>query len=179
MFNALPEDLKKEIKKEYRLHRTLVTLFAVFFLQICFLIAIFPTWANSYFKEKGLATQIEDMNNSQSYQDADAVYSIIESTNLKLRVINVNLASPKVVPIVKQIISSRTSGISLSKLSFVATGGNTAVVSIEGVSKTRESLISYVSVLEKSKIFKTVDLPISNLADEKNIDFTINLTVEQ
>ena len=179
MFNLLPEIIKKEIKIDYRIRWLFVILLAVLFLQISFLIFLSPSWVNSFFREKELVSQLNEINKSSSYQDANTTSSIIESTNVKLKIINTDMEYPKVVPLIGSILSNKIPGISINELSYKFSKATVATITVSGVSKSRELLIAYVNSLEKSGVFSVVDLPISNLAKDMDIDFSMNLTVSQ
>jgi hypothetical protein len=179
MFNVLPDILKKEIKTDYQLHKWFVIVVAIFFLQVTFLISFLPSWVNSYSKEKELTDQVSSMSKSSSYQNADAASSVIESTNAKLKIISTNLGYPKITPLIKSILTNKAQGILISEIIYASSNATSAVISFGGVSNSRESLIKYADTLEQSKTFKKVDLPISNLAKNKDIDFSINLIISQ
>ncbi len=179
MFNILPEIFRKGIKTDYQLRRLLIILIFVFIVQFSFLVFIFPSWITSYNKEKDITSQMEEINKSSSYQDADPVYSTIESTNFKLKIINTNLQYFNIVPLIKLILSNKIPGVSVGELSFVSSGAKSSTISLKGISVSRDLLILYKDALEKTKVFSRVDLPISNLAKDKNLIFTIDLTVSQ
>ena len=164
---------------DYRIRRLFVILLVILFLQISFLIFLSPSWVNSFFREKEIVYQLDEIDKSSSYQDANTTSLIIESTNVKLKIINTDLEYPKVVPLIRSILSNKIYGISINGLSYKSSEATKATIIVSGVSKSRESLIAYVNALKKSDIFSVVDLPISNLAKDKDVDFSINLTVSQ
>jgi hypothetical protein len=43
----------------------------------------------------------------------------------------------------------------------------------------RESIVAFTDNLKKIDSFSKVDLPISNLAKDKNIDFSISINIEK
>jgi hypothetical protein len=179
MFNVLPDILKKQIKTEYKLHRWLVIAFAVFFLQISAVILFLPSWVNSFSRERELTAQVNSISSSSSYQNADAASAIIQTNNVKLGIINSSFMYPKIIPLIKSILSDKTSGIRLNELFYASSNATSGIISFGGVSDTRESLIAFVDSLEQSKVFKKVDLPISNLAKNKDIEFSISLIISQ
>ena len=177
MFNLLQDNLKEKIKADYKFRRLSVFLSFIIFLQVSFLIFLLPSWIISLFREREAISQIEKMNQSLLSQNKDSVASIITGTNAKLNIINNILNYPEVIPIVNVILSNKTSSIYLNGLTYTSTNASTSVLTIQGISLTRESLVSFVKNLEKSGAFKVVDLPVSNLAKDKNISFSINLSV--
>ncbi len=141
------------------------------------LIFFFPTWLSSSYKEREIIAQSEQMNRTLLDSNTNPATSVIKTINSRLGVINTSLQYPKLLPHLNTVLSNKTSAIQLTHFSYTVTASTTATFIVSGVSATRESLVSYVKKLEETKSFKKVDLPISNLAKEKNIDFTINILI--
>lgn len=177
MFNLLPENLKDEIRKEYKLRRLTVILVFVLAVQASFLIFLFPTWLISVYKEKEIVSQSEQMAKFLADSNVAPATNVIKSLNSKLNVINSALEYPAFVPLMDTVIGQKTKSITLKQFSYTSKDSASAELSIGGTSATRESLVAFVKSLEDTKAFKKVDLPISNLAKDKDIVFTITLTI--
>jgi hypothetical protein len=177
MFNLLPDNLKSEIRAEYKLHKFILILTFIIFIQVSFLVFLFPSWLISLYRENEVSAQIEEINKSPVAINANSISSIIKSTNTKLKIINTALEYPRLIPYVDTIISKKTDNIHLIGIMFSTTAKDTATISIEGLSSTREALVSFVKNLESAGKFKKVDLPVSNLAKDKDIKFSMTLTV--
>ncbi len=177
MFNVLPENLKQKVKAEYKIRRMTVILISVLFLQMSFLVFLLPSWIISVYKEKDAISQVEDVKQSSLSKGASPIASVITDTNKKLFFINSLLTYQQVSPIIDSVLSNKTPSISLNEFSYTSGNASTSTLVLGGVSATREALVAFVKSLEKSGAFKTVDLPVSNLAKDKNIDFSINLSV--
>lgn len=177
MFNLLPENLKESIRKEYKHKRLVVILFFIVSVQATFLIFLFPTWLVSYHKQMEISTQSEQMSKFLNDSNTNPATSVIKSINSKLNVINSALEYPKFLPLIDTVISKKTNKISITNFSYAPTASSSASLTLGGISSTRESLVSFVKSLEDTKLFSKVDLPISNLAKDKDIEFTINLKI--
>jgi Tfp pilus assembly protein PilN len=81
------------------------------------------------------------------------------------------------IPIVNVILANKISGIHINEFIYTSSDGKTAAISLSGISSSREVLMNYVKILDKSGSFKNVESPISNLAKDKDFDFSINLSV--
>lgn len=176
MVNVLPENLKKEIKSEYRLRFLIICIFTVICLEIIFFLSLIPSLINSSFKEKELIGQINNVNDL-SYNDSDTISSVIENTNIRLKIINSTVSYPEFIPILKNIITSKISGVKINEIFYTADNATSSTVSISGIANSRESLISFENILIKNGMFKSVDFPISNLAKDKNINFSMSMKV--
>jgi hypothetical protein len=178
MFNLLPENLRKTITTEYRLRLAILAIVMVVLVQISFLIFLFPSWLVSYYKERDFSVQSDELNKSLSTLDISSTTAFIKSFNTKIGIINDSLEYPKFVPMVDEVIAKKTSSIRISGIYYTVNSANAGTLTLEGLGDTRESLVSFSDSLKTIQHFKKVDLPISNLAKDKNISFIISINVE-
>ena len=75
------------------------------------------------------------------------------------------------------LLSKKTKDIYIKELAYTSLGETKAKITLVGTGATRESLVFFVKKLEESKFFEKVDLPISNFTRDRDINFSINLTV--
>lgn len=179
MFNLLPDSIKKKIKTEYRLRLLVIVLAFALFMQVSFLIFLFPSWLVSVYKEQEVLSQTETINKSPLFSDISSVTSIVTSINAELNVINSALEYPRIVPFVNTILSKKTRDIYINELIYTSTGKTTATIALSGISATRESLVAFVGSLKETESFSAVDLPISNFVKDRNIDFSLNISITQ
>jgi len=177
MFNLLPQNLKQKIKSEYALRRMVVILSFVIFLQVSSIVFTLPLWFISGFKEKEAVLQKKYMDNSTLFKNTDSISDIVFDTNAKLRVINNVLSYPKFRPLVDIIIQSKSENIYISGINYKYTDVTTANIVIIGIANKREDLVAFVKTLEGTKVFQTVNLPVGNLAQDKNINFSIEISL--
>ncbi len=177
MFNLLPESLKGEIIKEYNLRRLLVIAGFILCIQVSFYIFLFPSWMISYSKEADSVVRVEQLNNSKLISDNGTAKLAISDLNKQLNIIDKSLEYPILIKYLNHIISVKSSQIKISHLSYSSQSNSKASLSLRGFSDTRDSLVEFKNRLEKLQAFKLVDLPISNYAKDKNIEFTINLNI--
>ncbi|MEI6843232.1 MAG: hypothetical protein WCK48_01855 [bacterium] len=176
MFNVLPNFFKEEIKSEYKIRFWIVVVLFVIFIQISFLVMIFPSWLISLARQNEVTTELDATNKSSSYQNADKISTMIEDTNQKLKIIDSALTYPRFVPIVRSILDNKISGIKLNSILFSSTGSNT--VALTGISSTRETLVLFIKKLKDSGLFKDVFSPVSNFTKDKDIGFSINIILQ-
>ena len=102
---------------------------------------------------------------------------MVKSINQKLNVIDSSFDYLKITPIINTILSNKTKLIYINSLAYTSNSSTTVTFSINGISGTRESLVSFKKDLDKTALFKNIDLPISNLAKDKDIDFSMIMTM--
>ncbi len=178
MFNLIPDILRENIKSDYKLRKYIVMLVFVVFLEVCFLVFLFPTWLVSSHKDKQLTLIAEDASNSLSSGNVNSTTAEIKALNTKLAVLQSALDYPKIIPFLDEILKDKTASISINKIVYTTDDSKNAIISLGGVSRTRDSLLAFVKILESSKLFKKVDLPISNFTKDRDLDFTLSITLE-
>lgn len=178
MFNLLPENLRKKIVKEYKARLVVICILFIVLIQVSFLIFLFPSWLVSHYKEQNYSLQSDELNKTLSTLDISSTTSFIKSFNTKIGIINDSLEYPKYVPLIDEILSKKTNSIRLSGIHYSVNSSTSGSITLEGIGDTRESLVAFSESLKTVEHFKKVDLPISNLAKDKNIGFTISISVE-
>ncbi len=178
MFNLLPESIKDVIRKEYRLRLFIIILSFIVAVQISFLVFLFPSWLISSYKENDFLVRSDEANRAIVSLDIASTTESIRLLNEKTVLLDSLLEYPKVIPLINTLISLKTSSIRFNSINYVSEGKNNASLSIEGISDRRDSLVSFSDSLRNDPIFKEVDLPISNLAKDRNIEFNITVKIE-
>ena len=179
MFNVLPNIFKKEIKSEYYFRRLIVIFIFIIFIQITFLVFIFPSWLFSFYQHEEVSAQMESQKSTVVSQNANNILQTIKTTNQNLDIINRSFSYSKFLPLIKNIISYKTSAITLTEFTYNNSAATTTIpMSVSGVASTREDLVSFVKKIQDSGTFSDVVSPISNLTKDKNIIFVINLNAK-
>lgn len=177
MFNLLPDNLRKIIVKEYSLRRAIVILFFIIFIQISFMVFLMPTWLISTYKEEDVVLRGADMNGRLSNLNIASTTDDIKSLNNKVSVIQTYLDYPGFNKYLTFILSKQTKSILIKNIAYSNADSKSVTISVDGTAATREVLRNFVKSLQTSESFKSVDIPISNYAKEKDLVFTIKITV--
>lgn len=80
------------------------------------------------------------------------------------------------------VISSLPDGVKLNSILFSKKQGDkdkkgTAIL-ISGIARNRESLVSFGNILRETNKFSSVEVPVSSLAKEKDLPFSMNIFIE-
>jgi hypothetical protein len=172
MFNVLPENLKAEIIKEYRIRLAVLCAAAIFCCEIFMLATFLPVAIFSVFQERMLRTEVSSLGASQITIDTNAVFAELEKVNKTLDILGSQMYRPPILGVLNEILKRRGTDINLNHFSF-KTNNDSMVINISGHAKNRESLVSFVKNLKQSEVFSSVDLPISDLAGSSDISFAI------
>lgn len=174
MFNLLPQEYQRNLKKEYSRRRVTLILIVFFFIGLAGMLTLFPSYLLSLQKEKEIS--VEDINIEKTLRADVAglnkqINSIKEDTALVLG----REAQSQIYLLLAQILENRSSGIVIKSLSYKKQNDDLVSIAVVGVANTRDGLLSFTKELETLEIFEHVNVPVSNFAKEKNIEFSLDL----
>jgi Tfp pilus assembly protein PilN len=173
MTNLLPNSEKHSIQKEYQ-SRILVVVLCFFIIEI--LIAtgfLLPTYFLAASKEREAADRIAVLK--KSMLSDDVMRSILTTTNQKLKLLNTDEGKPSIQEIFARAAGKKVSGVSILSLDYALRSGQGGEVVLQGIAESREELVAFKKGLEQDTLFSEVVLPVSDLAKDHNVSFSITL----
>jgi hypothetical protein len=177
MFNLLPPERKKVILREYYLRLSALVLSMVSVTGIVTLVLLVPSFSAVKIKEsrnqeelKNIRRENPELNNKENLE------ALALEINRKLEILE-----PREVllptHVIQRIINSQPEGIFLASISYMISG-ESIDIKITGQGSTREALTAFAGNLREDKTFKSVNLPTSDLAKDRDINFSIVLIVD-
>ena len=91
MFNLLPDNLRKIIKREYNWRRLVIILTFILLFQAVIIVFVLPSWFISFYNERGVRLELNEFNKYLSSLGKDVTIPNIKSLNTKLKYIDVSL----------------------------------------------------------------------------------------
>lgn len=175
MTNLLPPLERKKIVRMYRMRAASAGLVIIGVSFLVGAVLLLPSLFLTESRKGSIEEQakvIEDSISTRSVMDFE---SAIDLTRKKL------LALPKenIFPsmLIEEILKEKPRSVSLSEFSFQRTGEQEGTLSIEGVAASRDTLVAFNNALEKNEYFIDVSLPISDLAANRDIQFSMTMRV--
>lgn len=184
MANLLPQNEKKKIRREYAFRRVNVLLAVIFASIIIAIIMLFPSYIIT-----SIHTSEMNMEKSSDISiEREEIESAVENTQQQLKALDPEkLVNESFVEITKEIISSADSSIEITNITYEKTlekksEEKTEEVlrsQISGIASNRSVLVNFKRKLEQSKMFSKVELPVSNLAQDVDISFNLDLVISK
>ncbi len=168
--NLLSKNRKKELTVEYALRVLNMTLF-FFILGIGVgVIALFP----SYIHVKGEIEQKErEYSDRQTEVEANKKLSEeLEYHQYMTYVLKDMLEQKKFTNIFKEVTDLRPERVTIIGFSYNRKENR---MTLEGVAKTRDLVAPFARTLEESEYFELVPIPISDLAKNTDLPFTLDM----
>jgi hypothetical protein len=171
MINLLPPQGKKRVLRNYWLR-----IVSVYFLLLgaAFLVCavlLLPT----YFY---ISYQINALSNSFEIENIEAQKQV-ESEIVKANEISKLLVStPEVVNdsvIIKEVLMFSEGLASIGSITVVKNGREVSEVIVSGSAINRSSLLAFRDAAKEHRFFNEVNIPLSNLAKDQNIPFSLTL----
>lgn len=176
MINLIPTSAKKSVLVEYWL-RVVTVWFLVWSVAFVLAVAILvPAYVlidsqiNAYADSAKIASEkvasYESVSKDlvRSSQQAGTILEKIKVTPLSKYLSNFNSMQTNEITITEMIVSRDEKGVT--------------PISIVGTAKSRQALASFREQLLETTYITEVDLPISNLAKDRDIQFSIIVTVD-
>ena len=175
MSNLIPQLAKKKIAKEYWV-RVLTAWSVVWSLALLIAaVLIYPVYI---FTATQVEVQAASAINAQSIvADFDEVTKQIERANHQARLVIEDDRIIRASDYVNFFDSFETDFVSIDSITYGMAKEQIGPITLTGVAATRESLADLRDQLLDAPAVEVVDLPISNLARDRDINFTITVTV--
>lgn len=178
--NLLPKTEKDNLRKGLKLRLMVVALFLLSASFLAGTVMLLP----SYFLALGNFSKIQLAAYSSGVKNEsldETILNLPGQIDARLKFFQSNLANLSAVDVFSKIISAAPDGIKLNSISFsrdqVYKEKNGTLILISGTALTRETLVSFATLLKKTEIFSLVDVPVSNLTKDKNLPFSINIFI--
>jgi len=179
MANLLPLIEKKKIKREYRVRIGIVSLLFLSVLIIIAFVSLIPLYISSSYKLNDVLKQMESKKQETLYVDEkNNPIKITQDINNKLAVLEKkDSILPPSSDLITIVVGHKPNNVKINAI-FYDRGLTDGKVVLNGIARNRETLLSFLKSLEEDKIFTKVDLPISSFVEERDIEFSIRITME-
>lgn len=177
MANLLSPGYVQRLRREYRLRLAVVG--ALFVLgSVCIgIVFLLPGYSYAVSERSGAKYELSELRNRVSVLERSADAEILRRAREQVRALSPQgITEP--TELLTKLLVLRPDGILIENITLQGAQGSGAEVIIGGVSQTRDSLVRYEALLKKDAVVASVDLPVSNLAKEANLDFSMRVRLK-
>jgi len=174
MLNLLPEEEKKRLKREYTVRYLIVIFLAIIFTGIIYFVLAFPSYVISKLKQQELTAIIAELDRVDISKGVPVTELSLIDINKKIGDLRGTGKEVSIANIISEILNTVTSSIKINSFNY-----DKNFLMLNGMAKDRDGLTSFVKKLEENTLFTKVNLPVSNLAQEKNINFSIQISIKK
>lgn len=173
MSNLLLENDKKAMKRDYFLRLTAVTLFLAAFVTFIGSVLLLPSLFLVEAKKSTLVRQAE-LEQLTSVEDGNP-YTVVRKTEEKLDLLARNREREEAGELLTIIVEEKPLGVRLTSIVYSRQGASGGSFTVSGVATDRGALIDFSKRLERNQHFAEVILPVSNLASNRDILFSLSM----
>ncbi len=178
MFNLLPFEEKKKLRKEYKRRLFVVFLLMLLLAEGIMVVLLVPTFILMRSHEQDLNAQLLEYSVLAAEGEGSSFNVLLKQTTEKLNELSPLRNKARTSEAVIKIVSIKPAGVHLERFTYKA-GKDfvTGDIVIDGKSDTRDALLLFRKALEAEPSFSAIRLPVSNFALEKDIPFSVGLTI--
>lgn len=176
MLSFLPEQKQKEIKRMYRMRLGIVISIVVIGVCGVAFALLLPSY---YLIQRAAVSSGESVANLTAIIEQSSVanaQTVISSFSRELKFLESVPDEQYASERIADIIAIQPSNITLNKILLLRDGSST--LHLAGTARNREELVAYRAILESLSWAGRVDLPIENLAQGRNIPFSLTVRGE-
>ncbi len=179
--NLLTDERKKKYSKDLRSRFFSALSRSVFLVSVFSIVMLFPAYIlarskTEEYKAKPYEESSVDIADASVLERPEDIKSKLSFFRLLEGNINFN-------SLVESVVSSKNDRVSITGFSYDIEsrreGFSGVILSVSGIATNRQALIDFQKKLESTKKFEKVELPVSSLARESNLPFTIYLLIKQ
>lgn len=172
MFTIITEQYEKMLRRDYRLRLASVVLFALSIICVVGIVSLIPSYILSNDQYTSADRDLQALRTRREESGVVKQEKEIFVSRDLINKVNAHVSPVYLSGIVEALVAERSSGISITQMTV-----DMGAVSFGGVARDRESLVAFKRNLEQSGRFIKVELPLSDLAKSRNINFSIKASI--
>lgn len=175
MFHLLLDEDKKQLKTEYRQRVAFVALTALFLVIIVSSLLLLPSEVLTRSKEKIVVQKAEQMKATRDPEEDKKIAAQFDAYKQKLALLE-PVAAVDISHVVSVLRKTAGDRVTLTGYFYTQNEGEPFTLTLNGIAKDRQGLVSFSRALEHEGLFSKIDFPVSDLADDHDISFSVQLT---
>lgn len=175
MINLIPPDARSRITTEYWIRVATVWLFLLAVAAVLAGMFLLPSYVLVTSQVRSFAAEAEAAKASVAHSDGTARALVIASDQARL--LMESEQTRRFTDLIAAISTAAGEGIVVREYNFARVAGSVAPVRVGGLAASRQSLAAFRDALVADPAFSAVDLPISNFAKDRDIVFSLTLTI--
>jgi hypothetical protein len=179
MINFLPPEAKAAVRKEYVIRTGSVWAVLLALVALIGAALLIPTYVLLLGQLDALAMEVVETENATSAEAYKIAHSALEKAQTLALQLRVDDTGPTPSQVLRETQKAQTNSISISGFSYQYSDAAPTAVEIRGVAATREALAQFSAALERNPLFARAEVPVSDLAEARDLPFTLAITLAQ
>jgi hypothetical protein len=177
MINLIPPSAKSSITREYWMRVVSTWLFILSGVAIIITALLIPVYVLVNSQVTAYQETAEEAISEVNKYDLSST-ALVRASQDAAKILKMQ-HEPRFTDFITLFESLQSESVTLDHFEFMKQGGELTPISISGKAETRQALADFREALLDNDRIETVVLPISNLAQDKDITFTISVTMKK
>jgi len=175
MINLLPQENKKQFFREYTMRLAIVGLLLALLLEIGLILAFAPSYVAITARVAEGQSKLAELqaNSPKEAKDTEASIAEIKRDIDRLRVADSGMGWSRIFA---ELTKAKPRGLAISGVTYEVLNG-VPQLELHGYAEDRDALSAFRKGLSENSLFQTVEFPASAFLKERDIDFTMRVTV--
>ncbi|KKS83253.1 MAG: hypothetical protein UV60_C0046G0002 [Parcubacteria group bacterium GW2011_GWA2_43_11] len=172
--NLLPKEQKKVLEQEYYVRLATVVALTLAGAVIIGCVALVPAYMQVA-GEMRLSEETYELHQKDVEDNNSLVEEVSQSLSM-LTFLEEKYSQEKLTTLLDEIFKERPSGITITGFSYKRYD---SVLALQGIASTRDLVVPFARALEANQYFEKAPVPISNLAKNTNLDFSLSIVLAE
>ncbi len=175
MINLLPPEHRTSVEREYKFRLASAYILLISIAIFIGVVLLLPSYFFASTQERVAEQELAILESSSESVEREAINTQLRET--KERLINLTRTEDKepVFALIDTMSSHKQDEVSITNISYSRGNQGNSLLSVGGVAATRDALLDFKRALETDTLFEEIELPVSSLAKEEDIQFSIQI----
>lgn len=173
MVNLLPPPVKASVIRAYYLRLGALTLLLISLALLVGGLLLLPSYFLAQASAENGERYLVALEETVGLKERAGAGATMSALAERVRILKEYAGTPMTTSLVDTVVGAKPKSVSINRISWEA---STATVKVSGTAATRDALLAYVAALEESPLLSGVVLPLSQLASDRTIPFSISAT---
>jgi hypothetical protein len=172
----IPTTLRKSLHHEYHLRAGVAFLFMFSMAWVVGIVSLLPSFVHVMTEKNVADSTLQSLKKaSDANTSASAGNGITKQANALALFNDQSKGKTSYSSVIGSIVNVR-GDVGFTSISVSRTGTTTVIVTVQGTAPSRDSLMAFKGRLESTVNGNKVDLPVSELAKSKDLQFSLTIT---
>jgi hypothetical protein len=173
-YTFLPSNEHEKMKREYRARVLIVLLFFAAMSIIVGVVSLFPSYIYATLEEQFHLRQVAMIQKGVDAHAVTAIQRELSGNSALVNALSSNI-EPDIFSTAIAEVSSVRGDVSIDSIAVERPSDSSATIVVSGIAPQRADLLAFEARLEDMSPKTTVNLPVSVLAQDSNVSFSLQI----
>jgi len=172
MFKLLPQKYKDILKKEYGTRMWALLIFGLSCGLLAWFLILLPGAVSYFFQGQAISNGVLEIDKLKKDPGHEEQKAMSGGRDFEKKVLDLSLDNQTISTLISNIERQKSVDVFINTYEIY---NKEKRLVVRGIAKDRNTIINFADILRQNPVFKSVDLPISSLAENTNNSFSLNI----